>query len=135
MRAKRFLFFLLSIAVGAALGIFYGWVINPPPSNELTLDTLFYDYKTDYVLMTAEVYRADSNLGAAVKRLTLLEEKSPDVIVATALLNARTLEYSVADMQTLAYLAQALQAGQPLEQPSDQPQDQPQNQPTAETSP
>lgn len=115
MRAKRFFYFLLSIAVGIAIGVFYGWVINPPPSNELALDTLKYDYKTDYVLMTAQVFRQDGNLGAAVKRLTLVENSSPDVIVATALLNARKLVYDPADMQSLAYLAQALQVAQPAQ--------------------
>ena len=115
MRAKRFFFFLLSIAIGAALGVFYGWVINPPPSSDLALDTLNYDYKTDYVLMTAEIYRHDANLAGAVKRLGMLEDSAADVIVATALLNARDLQYSTGDMQTLAYLAQALQVGQPAE--------------------
>lgn len=109
MRAKRFFFFLFFIALGTALGVLYGWVINPPPSNNLSLDTLSYDYKTDYVLMTAEVYRQDGNLGAALKRLALLDSQAPDVVVAAALLNARDLQYSTADMQTLAYLAQALQ--------------------------
>ncbi len=113
MRAARFFFFLLSIAAGVALGVLYGWVINPPPSSNLALNTLNYDYKTDYILMTAEVYRQDNNLGAAVRRLALLEDKPPDVQVATALLNARDLQYSQADMQTLAYLAQALQVTQP----------------------
>lgn len=115
MRAARFFFFLLAIAVGAALGILYGWVINPPPSDNLALDTLDYSYKTDYVLMTAEVYRADNNLGAAVRRLALLDDKTPDVLVAAALLDARALEYSQGDMQTLAYLAQALQVNPPAE--------------------
>jgi hypothetical protein len=117
MRAARFFFFLLSIAAGVALGFLYGWVINPPPANELGLNTLNYDYQTDYVLMTAEVYRQDGNLGAAIKRLALLGEKTPDVQVAAALLNARDLEYSPADMQTLAYLAQALQMDPPIDQP------------------
>ena len=115
MRAARFFFFLLAIAAGAALGILYGWVINPPPSDNLALDTLDYSYKTDYVLMTAEVYRADNNLGAAVRRLALLDDKTPDVLVAAALLDARALEYSQGDMQTLAYLAQALQVNPPAE--------------------
>ena len=115
MRAARFFFFLLAIAAGAALGILYGWVINPPPSDNLALDTLDYSYKTDYVLMTAEVYRSDNNLGAAVRRLALLDDKPPDVLVAAALLDARALEYSQGDMQTLAYLAQALQVNPPAE--------------------
>ena len=115
MRAARFFFFLLSIAAGAALGIVYGWVINPPPSSNLGLNTLNYDFKTDYILMTAEVYRQDNNLGAATRRLALLEDKPPDVQVAGALLNARNLEYGPDDMQTRAYLAQALQVGAPAD--------------------
>ncbi len=39
LRSKRYLWFMVSILVGLALGVIYGWVINPvqyvdtPPSN------------------------------------------------------------------------------------------------------
>jgi hypothetical protein len=136
MRSKRFFFFLIAIAIGAAIGLAYGWVLNPPPSDQLALDTLKYDYKTDYVLMTAEVFRQDNNLGAAVKRLTLVEDSAPDVIVAAALLNARDLKYDPADMQTLAFLAQALQVNQPEQSPPAEtpaPETAPAQSPPAET--
>jgi hypothetical protein len=114
MRAKRFFLFLLSIALGAGLGVGYGWVLNPPPYRDLAPDTLRYDYKADYVLMTAEIYRKDGNLGAAIKRLGVLENRPADRLVAEALLSARDLQYSQPDLETLAYLAQALQVAGPL---------------------
>jgi hypothetical protein len=109
MRAPRFLFFLLAIGAGVALGLVYGWMINPPPYANLKPDTLRSDYKADYILMTAEVYRKDGNMGQAVRRLAILEDKPPDVLVSQALLTARDLKYAPADIETLAFLAQALQ--------------------------
>ena len=113
MRAPRFLFFLFAIAVGAAMGLAYGWMINPVPAKDLTPDTLRSDYRADYILMTAEVYRKDANLGQAVRRLALLEERPAQVLVAEALLTARDLGYAQADIETLAALAQALQSAPP----------------------
>ena len=110
MRAPRFLFFLISIAVGVALGLVYGWMINPAPYANLKPDTLRADYKADYILMTAEVYRKDNNLGQAVRRLAILADRPPELLVAEALLTARDLQYTPADIETLATLAQALQS-------------------------
>lgn len=109
MRAPRFFFFLVAIAVGLGLGLAYGWMINPAPYANLKPDTLRSDYKADYILMTAEVYRQDSNLGQAVRRLAILADRPPDLLVAEALLTARDLQYTPTDIETLAYLAQALQ--------------------------
>jgi hypothetical protein len=109
MRISRFVLFLLVAVIGGGLGLAYGWVFNPPPYANLKLDTLRADYKADYVLMTAEVYRKDNNLASAVRRLNLLEDKPADRLVAEALLTARDLQYAQSDLETLAFLAQALQ--------------------------
>jgi hypothetical protein len=110
MRAPRFVLFLLSIAIGVGLGLVYGWMINPQPYANLKPDTLRADYKADYILMTATVFRKDANLGQAVRRLAILEDKPADILVAEALLTARDLKYTPADIETLATLAQALQS-------------------------
>lgn len=113
MRISRFVLFLLVMVIGAGLGLAYGWVINPPPYANLKLDTLRSDYKADYVLMAAEVYRKDNNLAQAVRQLALLEDQPPERVVAEALLTARDLSYTQADLETLAYLSQALQTSAP----------------------
>lgn len=120
MRAHRFFFFLLVIALGVGLGVAYGWVVSPPDYANLKPETLRYDYKADYVLMIAEVYRKDSNLASAIRRLALLENQPPERLVAQALLSARDLAYSQPDLETLAFLARALQGGaaHPTDTPS-----------------
>ena len=109
MRISRFVLFLFVIVIGVALGLVYGWVLNPPPYANLKLNTLRPDYQADYVLMTAEVYRKDNNLAQAVRRLALLSDQTPASVVGQALLTARDLQYARADLETIAYLAQALQ--------------------------
>lgn len=110
MRAGRFLLFLLSVLVGLGAGLAYGWVFNPPAYRDLPPDTLSADYKADYVLMVAEIYREDGNLALAVRRLSVLSPDLPPArIVAEALLTARDLEYDPIDLETLSNLAQAVQ--------------------------
>jgi hypothetical protein len=112
-RSKRYIWFFISILVGVAGGIFYGWVANPvryvdtPPSN------LRSDYKTDYVLMVAEVYSAEKDVAQASTRLAVLGGGSPLRLVQEAILNARKLGYIQKDVDLLAALAAALQAPAP----------------------
>ena len=49
----RWFLFFLSIALGLAAGLYYGWVINPVEYVNTTPDTLRVDYQADYVLMVA----------------------------------------------------------------------------------
>ncbi len=113
MRLGRFILFLIAIGLGVGLGLVYGWVINPVPPVNLKPESLRADYKADYILMTADVYRRDGNLGQAVRRLALLEDRPAGDQVAEALLTARDLQYAPADLETLAFLAKALQAAPP----------------------
>ena len=114
MRWTRFLLFLLSIAVGLGAGLAYGWVISPPPYGNLAPASLHADYKADYVLMVAEIYAKDANLPQALRRLTQLDPALPPArSVAEALLTARDLGYDPADLELLAGLARAVQAGAP----------------------
>ena len=52
-------------------GLFYGWVVNPVEYVDIAPESLRVDYKTDYVLMVAEAYQVDHDLGLAVRRLAL----------------------------------------------------------------
>jgi hypothetical protein len=109
MRSRRFFFFILSILVGLGIGLLYGWVINPPPYANLAPETLRADYKADYVLMIAEIYKQDGNLPQALRRLSQLENLPPARVVAGALLTARDLNYDPADLAIMAKLSQDLQ--------------------------
>ena len=55
-RRRRLILFVLMIVLGIAAGVTYGWVLNPVQYSDTGLQTLGQDFKTDYVLMVAEVY-------------------------------------------------------------------------------
>jgi hypothetical protein len=44
---SRWMKFLTAILLGAAAGLFYGWVVNPVEYVEITPRSLRVDYKTD----------------------------------------------------------------------------------------
>jgi hypothetical protein len=90
----RWLKFLLAIALGAAAGMFYGWVISPVEYIDTTPDSLREDYKTDYVLMVAEAYQAEADLGGAARRLAVLGDLPPTQVVANAVAFALTNGYA-----------------------------------------
>jgi hypothetical protein len=111
----RYLFFGLAIAAGAALGILYGWTINPVRYTNTTPDALREDYKADYVLMVGEIFRTEGNVALAARRLDLLGGDSPVQQVQSAIVTAQRLGYSSRDLDTLGSLALSLQTWSPAE--------------------
>ena len=109
MRGKRFFWFLVMIALGAVLGMLYGWVVRPVGGNESTPNALRYDYQADYVLMTAEIFAADSNLDQAVNNLLLLGNQPPALIAAEGLQSARALDWAQGDLDKIELLVQSLE--------------------------
>jgi hypothetical protein len=116
----RWLLILLAMLVGVTLGLLYGWVIDPVQYVDTTPETLRADYRTDFVLMTAEVYQAEQNPELAARRLALLGSRPPAEIAAEALQNARQMGYAPADLSLLQNLTLALQSWQPAS-PQTQP--------------
>lgn len=106
---SRWLRFLIAIACGAALGLFYGWVVNPVKYVDTTPDTLRVDYRSDYVLMVAEAYSAEGDLAIAVQRLAFLGSRPPVEIVREALLFAESQGYADEDVRRIQALETALE--------------------------
>lgn len=106
---KRFFWFLISILVGAGVGIFYGWVVNPIQYVDTAPPSLRADYKADYVLMVAESYRREQDLAQAIQQLAFLGDDPPLRLVQQAIITSQDLGYSVDDVQQLAALSEALQ--------------------------
>jgi hypothetical protein len=116
---RRWIGFLIAIALGVVLGLLYGWVVNPVEYVDTTPDSLRMDFKTDYVLMVAEAYQKEGNLGLAARRLALLGDTSPAELIAQASLSAVQLGYSNLDLSTLQKLADDFQTWNPnLEEPA-----------------
>ena len=114
-RAWRYTFFTLTILIGFAVGLGYGWLINPiriggfaPPDNGISLDRLPIDYRTDFVLMVAELYQAEGDLPLALDRLDLMGD-SPLLSMTEAITYADSLNYAEVDLQLMRNLAFVVQ--------------------------
>jgi len=110
---SRWIRFFLAIALGAAAGLAYGWLVNPVKYVDTTPDTLRVDYKSDYVLMVAEAYSAGTDLALAARRLALLGDTPPAEIVRQATLFAESQGYTDADVVLMRNLLAALQSWNP----------------------
>ncbi len=108
---KRFIGFTITILVGAVLGLAYGWLVNPVRYEDITPSMLRSDYKTDYILMVAEIYGADKNLEQAARRLAQIDSQPPAQVAAAAGVTARNLGYATRDLDLIDKLARDLQAG------------------------
>ena len=106
----RLLKIILALAIGIALGLIYGWVIDPVEFFDLTPDTLRADYKSDYVLMVAEDYSVEQDPGLAASRLANFGTQSPSAIAASGLAFARANEYPDSDIALMQDLVTAMQA-------------------------
>jgi len=107
---SRWIFIVLALITGIGLGLVYGWVIDPVDFFNLTPDTLRADYKTDYVLMTAEAYRLEQDPGLAARRLAIFGSQSPSSIASDALSYARANKFSDSDIALIQELVTAMQA-------------------------
>jgi hypothetical protein len=110
MTTTRSIFIILALIAGIAIGIAYGWYIDPVDYFDLPPDTLRADYKADYVLMTAEAYRVEQDPGLAARRLAIFGTKSPSAIAADGLVYARANGFSDSDITLIQELVTALQA-------------------------
>ncbi|MCI0518666.1 MAG: hypothetical protein L0Z70_00220 [Chloroflexi bacterium] len=111
--AARWVRFFLTVLVGAAGGLFYGWVVNPVNYVDTTPDSLRVDYQADYVLMTAEAYGLENDPALAARRLALLGEEPPLEIVRQALIFAEGNGYIDPDLATMRRLYQDMQTFSP----------------------
>ncbi len=111
---RRWAFPLIAGLVGIAAGLVYGWVINPVKFVDTTPASLRADYRTDYVLMVAEAFHADQDVGLASRRLAIFGSESPADLALAALQEAQQAGYSQPDVALLQELTRALQASQPV---------------------
>ena len=105
---SRWVKFLLVIALGIAAGMFYGWVVNPVEYVDIAPESLREDYKTDYVLMTAEAYQVNFDLGTAVRRLAQLGDTPPADTVTEAVAYALEHGYAADDLALMQLLGEAV---------------------------
>lgn len=113
LRRRRWLLFLLSMVVGFALGLYYGWFVNPVRYVNATPVQLRADYQTDYVLMVAEGYARNHDLNWARHYLALLGD-DPVAVVETAIRRAVVdFGYGPDDVALMRALLQDLRRAAP----------------------
>lgn len=110
---SRWIAFIISIILGALAGMLYGWVINPVEYVDTAPNSLRSDYKTDYVLMIAEIYSQDQDIGLAARRLASLGDMQPSEHVDQALAFAVQNSWSQPDLMLMRALAEALDTWNP----------------------
>jgi len=107
-RTRRLIFFFIAIAAGTALGIALGWGVFPAKSADTSPRTLRIDFKTDYVLMVAELYQIDGDIALAVERLSYIDETDPVGLVNQAVDYAQEHTYAPEDLQLMLTLSSSV---------------------------
>jgi hypothetical protein len=110
----RWIRFLIAMAIGAAAAMYYGWKLNPVQYTESTPETLRVDYKTDYVLMVAEAYRAEGDIDLAARRLALISTDKPLKAVTVAIQEAKSIPLPSADLVVMQALGEAFKDWSPV---------------------
>ena len=101
-------------AIGIALGLIYGWVIDPIEYTDVPPNILREDYRADYVLMVAEAYQTELDPETAARRLAVLGGESPSIIASFTLEYAKQNTFTEDEIQALQDLLTAMQTYQPL---------------------
>jgi hypothetical protein len=114
----RWLYFLLAVAAGLGIGLYYGWVVSPVEFYDTSPDTLRIDYKVDYILMTAEAFARDGDVLLARRRLAILGEKNPAEAVQEGIEFAVNVGYAIEDLAVLRDLGEALLQTNPAVEPN-----------------
>jgi hypothetical protein len=107
---------ILGVVIGLVIGILYGWVIRPVEYVNTTPDSLREDYRTDYVLMVAEIFTSEQDLERAIIRLAALGPDDPQEMVTQATEYAIESGFSRQDINRLNALSIGLKS---LPQPAE----------------
>lgn len=111
---KRWIPIIITVIIGIALGITYGWLISPVEYSNVTPELLRSDFRTDYVLMVAETYHVDQNPEHASQKLAILGSEEPTILASQAYEYARQYAYDADDLAMIQELVLALKTWQPL---------------------
>lgn len=113
MSSSKWIIIALALLSGIALGLIYGWVLDPVEYTDVTPNILREDYRVDYVLMVAEAYQHDLNADQANRRLAVLGSETPVSIITSALEYASQNQFSPAEIEALQGLLTAMQTHPP----------------------
>jgi hypothetical protein len=113
MRENRGPWYLLTgLLIGAALGIFYGWVVSPVVYTDTEPHTLRADLKDEYRALVALAYLANQDAARAQSRLALLRDPNPADALAVQAQQANAAGHPETEVRALGALA-AVAGGPP----------------------
>lgn len=136
MRDERGPWYLLTgLAIGAALGLLYAWMVQPVRYTDTAPATLRADFKDRYRILIAAAYAANQDLLRASERLKLLQDADPYRALAEQAQRLLAEGELSAEVRALGSLAAALggQGGQAPPQAAPQATPSPGFSPTAES--
>ncbi|MCE9644857.1 MAG: hypothetical protein K8S20_02570 [Chloroflexi bacterium] len=113
MTSSNWIRIMIAAGVGIALGVIYGWMIDPIEYTDVTPNILREDYRADYVLMVAEAHQKEQDPELAARRLAILGSDSPAQIVTVTLNFAANNGFTPNEMSALQGLLTAMQTYQP----------------------
>jgi hypothetical protein len=96
-------------AIGIALGLVYGWIVDPVRFVDTTPASLRSDFRADFVLMTAESFHQRQDSQVARRELAVLGGDSPAATCSEALTFAQVAQYAPEDVSLLQELSRAMQ--------------------------
>ena len=102
-RLNRYIWFLIMIIIGGGVGLYYAWYVKPAEFVDAALFNLRQDYKTDYVLMTAEIYDQDHDRYHAMLRLDQIldQNETAEEAVRVAVRHAEGFGYNPIDLDKM----------------------------------
>ena len=113
MNSSNWIKIFVAAALGIAIGLVYGWVINPVVYTDVTPDALREDYRADYVLMVAEAYQNEQSPDVAARRIAMIGSEPPAQIVTSTLEYAVKNNFTQNEILLLQGLLTAMQTYQP----------------------
>ena len=115
MTSSNWIKIAIFTALGIALGMIYGWVIDPIEYTDVTPNIMRADYRADYVLMIAEAHQSEQNSETSARRLAALRvgSQSPAQIVTSTLDYAANNNFTQDEIILLQGLLTAMQTYQP----------------------
>ncbi len=114
---RSFLIFLITLALGVALGLYLGWVALPVQYVDTAPDTLRQADRDEVILMIAVAYAGDANIEIARARFRRLGLADPGPAIVQTAQRALVAGAPESDLRALARLAAAFNTFSPLLDP------------------
>jgi hypothetical protein len=92
---------LIGILVGIALGLLYGWVFQPVDIEKPSPDSLQEAYRTEIILMIAEVYASDAYIERALQQMEIFGFLPEGESVVKALNFAKAHDFSNQEIELM----------------------------------